>query len=65
MKKVLIEMTEKQHQLMNRFLVEAIEETWPEGYDSAREWSWSRNDFQIAERALFAFKKNVYKKERR
>ena len=63
MRKVLIEMTEKQHKAMNNFLAQAIPETWPEGFDSARKWSWKRSDYNCAESALKAFSKNVYKKE--
>jgi len=62
MRKVLIEMTEKQHQMMENFLAEAIQETWPEGFESAREWLWERNDYICAQSALKAFSKNVYKK---
>ena len=60
---VLVQMTEKQHELMNRFLSEAIQETWPEGFESARPWGWSYNDFMIAENALRNFNKNVFRKE--
>lgn len=63
MTKVLIEMTEKQHQMMCDFLAEAIPETWPEGFDSAREWFWEKNEYEIAERGFIAFRDNVYKKE--
>jgi hypothetical protein len=63
MRKVLIEMTEKQHQMMNKFLNVAIPETWPEGFDSAREWFWKKGDYDCAESAFKAFRKNVYKKE--
>ncbi len=62
MKKVLIEMTERQHQMMNKFLDDAIPETWPEGFDSAREWFWKKRDYDIAESSFNAFKNNVYKK---
>ena len=60
MRKVLIE---KQHKAMNNFLAQAIPETWPEGFDSARKWFWKRSDYNCAESALKAFSKNVYKKE--
>ena len=63
MRKVLIEMTEKQHKAMNNFLAQAIPETWPEGFDSASKWFWKRSDYNCAESALKAFSKNVYKKE--
>ena len=65
MKKVLIEMTEKQHEMMENFLSEAIQETWSEGFESARQWSWKKRDYNCAQSALSAFSKNVYKKERR
>ena len=63
MREVLIEMREKQHQMMCNFLAEAIPETWPEGFDSAREWFWKKGDYNCAQSALKAFSKNVYKKE--
>lgn len=62
MKKVLIEMTEKQHQAMNDFLAQAIPETWPEGYESAREWFWNKKDYLTTVRSFIAFRNNVYKK---
>lgn len=62
MKKVLIEMTERQHEIIQRYLDESIPETWPEGFESAREWSWKKTEYDIAQFAFQAFRNNVYKK---